>query len=121
MKRFLLIITWGLAIWGLSLGWPYINTVLTSAVTDAIVVGLVVAIAVYVLGRQFTGNEAAEAVEPVAKTQEPTRPSTPIIYPFSRAPRPTRPGFHSRVTQPVPALQGRAHHSRITRPMPVGR
>lgn len=129
MKRFLLIITWGLAIWSLSLVWPYMNTVLTPEVADAILVGLVVATVAYVLGRQFTGDEAAEAVEPVVKTQEPTRPSVPIINPFNRTPRPVRPiipqlnrpGFHSRATQPVPVLQRRADHSRITRPMPVGR
>jgi hypothetical protein len=117
MKRFLLIITWGLAIWGLSLVWPYVNIALTPEVADATIVGLVLAIVAYVLGWQFTGNETVEAVEPAPQAQEPARPSVPIIDPFSR----TLPGFHSRATQPVPALQGRAHHSRITRPMPVGR
>lgn len=129
MKRFLLIITWGLAIWGLSLVWPYVNTALTSEGADAVIVGLVVAISAYVLGQQFVGNEAGEEVHPLAKTQEPTQLSVPVIYPFSRTPRPTRPipelirpGFHSRVTQPVPLPQRRVvHHSRITRPMPVGR
>jgi hypothetical protein len=132
MKRFLLIITWGLVVWGLSLVWPYVNILLTPEVADAVLVGLVVAAVAYVLGRQFTGftgNEATEAGESVAKTQEPTRPSVPIIDPFGRTPRRVRtiipqlnrPGFHSRATQPVPVLQGRADHSRITRPMPVGR
>lgn len=129
MKRFLLIITGGLAVWGLSLIWPYVNTVLTPEAADAIIVGLVVATAAYLLGRQFTGNETAEAVEPAAQTHQPTRPSVPIINPFSRTshpirpiiPQQARPGFHSRATQPVPVLPGRMHHSRITRPMPVGR
>ena len=126
MKRFLLIITGGLAIWGLSLVWPYVNTVLTPEAADAVIVGLVVATAAYLLGRQVTGNDTTEAVAPIAKTHESTRPSVPIINPFGRTSHPTipqqaRPGFHSRATQPVPALQGRVHHSRITRPMPVGR
>ncbi|GIK41333.1 MAG: hypothetical protein BroJett011_51660 [Chloroflexota bacterium] len=127
MKRFLLIITGGLAIWGLSLVWPYVNTVLTPEAADAIIVGMVVATAAYLLGRQFTGNDMTGAVEPVANTRESTRPSVPIINPFGRTsqatiiPRQSRPGFHSRVTQPVPAFEGRVHHSRITRPMPVGR
>ncbi|MCL4298180.1 MAG: hypothetical protein KJ077_20745 [Anaerolineae bacterium] len=127
MKRFLLIIAGGLAIWGLSLVWPYVNTVLAPEAADAVIVGLVVATAAYLLGRQFTGNDTAGTVEPAAKTHEPTRPSVPIINPFGRNPHPsvisqqTRSGFHSRATQPVPALQGRMHHSRITRPMPAGR
>lgn len=130
MKRFLWIVTWGLAIWGLSLIWPYVNTALTPAVADALIVGLVVATAAYLLGRQFTGGEAvAEGVNRAPQPQEPTRPSVPVVYPFSRTRRPTRPipelagpGFHSRVTQPVPVTQSRMmHHSRITRPMVFGR
>jgi hypothetical protein len=128
MKQFLLILTWGLVIWGLSLVWPYVNTALTPQVADAIIVGLVVGIAAYALGRQFTRSEAAETVEPVAETRGPTRPFVPIVYPFGRTRRSTRPipeltgrAFHSRATQPVLAIQGRVHHSRITRPMPIGR
>lgn len=130
MKRFLLIVTWGLAIWGLSLIWPYVNTALTPQVADAVIVGLVVATVAYALGRQFTGNEAAsEVVSPAPKPKASTWPVVPVIYPFSRTRRPTRPipelagrGFHSRATQPVPVTQSRmVHHSRITRPMALGR
>lgn len=131
MKRFLKIVGLGLIIWSFSLVWPLVNVVLTPRVADAIVVGLVVAGSAYFLGQHFT--------QPLTKHQESdkadlapdsrsTRPSMPVIYPFKRTSRPTRPipelvrpDFHSRTTQPVPVIHGRMHHSRITRPMSMAR
>jgi hypothetical protein len=131
MKRFLIIVGLGLIIWSFSLVWPLVNVVLTPRVTDAIVVGLVVALSAYFLGQHFTqpliehrkSNEAN-----LTPNSQPARPAVPVIYPFNRTSRPTRPipelvgpNFHSRTTRPVPVIQGRMHHSRITRPMSMAR
>ena len=111
--------------------WPLVNVVLTPRVTDAIVVGLVVALSAYFLGQHFTQplTEHQESDEAdLVPDSQPTRPSVPVIYPFNRTSRPTRPiaelvgpKFHSRTTQPVRVIQRRMHHSRITRPMSMAR
>jgi len=130
MKRFLKIAGLGLIIWIFSLVWPLVNVVLTPRVTDAIVVGLVVAVSAYLLGQHFTQpltkHESNEA--DLVRDSQPIRSSVPVIYPFNRTSRPTRPipelvgpGFHSRTTQSVTVIQGRMHHSRITRPMSMAR
>jgi hypothetical protein len=131
MKRLLQVVGLGVIIWGVSLVWPLVNLVLTSRVADAIVVGLVVAVSAYFLGRSFTQpSTKREEGSGAGQTPEarPTRPSAPIIYPFRRTPRSTRPipqlvapDFHARVTRPVSAIVGRAHHSRITEPVPIVR
>ncbi len=118
----------GIVIWGLNLVWPIANAVLTSRVADAIVVGLVVAVSAYFLGRQpFRENQAGDEVGSTPVSRYPTRPSAPIIFPFSRTPRSTRPlpslvapDLHSRVTQPIPVFvrQEQLAHN-ITKPMPV--
>ncbi len=131
MKRLLQIVGLGVIIWGVGLVWPLVNAVLTSRVADAIVVGLVVAVSAYFLGRSFTQpfskRQEDNEADQTSKAQ-PTRPSAPIIYPFRRTPRATRPipklvapDFHARVTRPVPMIVGRAHHSRITEPVPIVR
>jgi len=131
MTRFLKIVGLGLIIWSFSLVWPLVNVVLTPRMTDAIVVGLVVALSAYFLGQHFTqpftAREKSDEAD-LAPVSQPTRPSVPVIYPFKRTSRPTRPipglvgpNFHSRTTRPVPVTQGRMHHSRITRPMPMAR
>ena len=131
MKRFLKIVGLGLIIWSFGLVWPLVNVVLTPRVIDAIVVGLVVALSAYFLGQHFTqpltAHQKSDEAD-LAPVSQPTRPAVPVIYPFNRTSRPTRPipklvrpDFHSRTTQPVPVIQGRMHHSRITRPMSMAR
>lgn len=116
-----------MAIWGLTLIWPLLNTILTPRAAEALLVGLVVAVSAYFLGRSFTypPTELQAEIEPdrPAKAQ-PTRPSLRM----RRTPRPTRPipellgrEFHSRATQPIPVVSGPGQHSRITRPMPIAR
>ena len=131
MKRFLKIVGLGLIIWSFSLVWPLVNVVLTPRVTDAIVVGLVVAVSAYLLGQHFTQpltkhQESSEA-DP-ARDSQPIRPSVPVIYPFKRTSRPTRPipellgpAFHSRRTHPMPVVTARNSASRPTNPMPMAR
>lgn len=134
MKRFWQIISLGLLIWGLSLVWPMVNAAFTPRVADAIVVGLVVALSAYFLGRHFTPPfskrlEGDEVMDYAPLSRPPTRPSASIVFPFSRTPRSTRPipnlvtpDLHSRATLPLPVVgrQGRSAH--ITKPMlQVGR
>lgn len=123
MKQFLKIVVWGLAIWGLSLIWPAVSETLTSRVADAVLVGLVVATAVFYLGRNFNqtmaeahlSHDQADGQDAVAS---PTQPSPRITRPI---PGLARPGLHSLATRPVPVISGQGRHTRITRPMPVGR
>jgi len=131
VKKFLKIVGLGLILWSFSMVWPFVNIVLTPRVTDAIVVGLVVALSAYFLGQHFTQpfTERQKSDEAdLAPVPQLIRPSAPVIYPFKRTPRPTRPipelvrpGFHSRTTQSGAVIQGRMHHSRITRPMSMAR
>jgi hypothetical protein len=113
--------------WGLSLVWPVANAALTPRVADAIVVGLVVAVSAYFLGRQpFTENrQTGEKVHSTPADRNPTRPSAPIIFPFSRTPRSTRPipnlvapNLHARATQPIPVVVRQERAARITKPIP---
>jgi hypothetical protein len=123
MKQFLKIVAWGLVIWGLSLAWPAVSELLTSRVADALVVGLVVAAAVFYLGRNFNRavveeqRERDQADRQNAVTR-PTRPSSRVTRPI---PELAKPGLHSLATRPVPVTQGQGRHTRITRPMPIGR
>jgi hypothetical protein len=131
VKKFLKIVGLGLILWSLGMVWPFVNIVLTPRVTDALVVGLVVALSAYFLGQHFTQpfTERQKSDEAdLAPVSQLTRPAVPVVYPFKRTSRPTRPipelvgpNFHSRTTRPVPVIQGRMHHSRITRPMPMAR
>lgn len=130
MQKVLRLVILGLFIWGIGLIWPEVSKFLTPKVADAVVVGLVVATAAYVLGRQFRTQPrpaAATKTEPSSPGQaHSTRPSIPVIYPFSRTPRPTvpipalvTPDLHTRLTRPMPVVAPHAQHSRITRPMPI--
>lgn len=110
MKKLWQIIGLGIVMWGVNLVWPIANVALTPRVVDAIVVGLVVAVSAYFLGRQpFAENQAGGEIGSTPASRHPTRPSAPISFPFSRMPRSTRPlpdlvapDLHSRITQPVP-------------------
>ncbi|MFN8456100.1 MAG: hypothetical protein U0401_15770 [Anaerolineae bacterium] len=130
MQKILRLAVLGILIWGLSLIWPEVNEWLTPKVADAVVVGLMVAIGAYILGHQFRTQprRVAEVKDQPASSPRPhaTRPTTPVIYPFSRTPRPTQPipalvasDLHTRLTRPMPAIVPHAQHSRITRPMPI--
>ncbi len=126
MKKLWQIIGLGVIIWALSLVWPIAIAALTPRVAVAIIVGLVVAVSAYFLGRQpLTDNR--QGGEKVPSTPaHPTRPSAPVVFPFSHTPRSTRPipsliapDFHSRVTQPVPVVVRQEERAtRITQPMP---
>jgi hypothetical protein len=108
MQRFLKIMGWGIAIWGLSLVWPLTNIVLPPRVADALVVGLVVAVVAFFLGRNVGRiDEAKRQVFPA----QPTRP-TPVKV--------ARNHF-SRQTAPMPVLRERSSASRPTRPIPLAR
>lgn len=120
----------GMLVWGISLIWPEINELLTPKVADALIVGLMVAIGAYALGQQFRTQPQREAEGKDQSTSpvqpDSTRPSIPVIYPFTRSPRPTvpipalvTPDLHTRLTRPMPIVAPHAQNSRITRPMPI--
>lgn len=126
MQKVLHLIALSLFIWGISLIWPEISELLTPKVAEALVVGLVVATAAYFLGRQFR-TQPRPAMQPSSPIHaQRTHPAIPVIYPFSRTPRPTHPipalitpDLHTRFTRPMPVVVPQAQHSRITRPMPI--
>ncbi len=130
MQKVLRLAVLGLLIWGMSLIWPELNEWLTPKVADALVVGLMVAIGAYILGQQFRvqPRRGVEVKEQPTSPLRPhsTRPTIPVIYPFSRSPRPTQPipaliaaDLHTRLTRPMPVIVPHAQHSRTTRPMPA--
>jgi hypothetical protein len=132
MPKLLKLVGLGILIWGLGLVWPLASELLSPKVADAVVVGLVVALAAYYLGQNFTNqalNCAPESDQliPEAKAQS-TPLSVPIVYPFYRSSHPTRPlpqlltsDFHKRVTQPVRVTFAQPQHARITEPVPLTR
>lgn len=120
----------GMVIWAISLLWPKISEILAPKVADAVVIGLVVAVAAYMLGQQFRTQPrpAARGKEELSSSgySYSTRPVIPVIYPFSRSPRPTQPipalitsDLHTRLTRPMPVVAPHTHHARITRPMTI--
>ena len=110
MQQLLKIVAWGIAIWGLSLVWPLTNLVLSPRVADALVVGLVVAVIAFFLGRN-AGRMGSAEPQPKLSQARQTRPTQVKV---------ARSHF-SRQTAPMPVMRERSSASRPTRPIPLAR
>lgn len=112
MKRLLIIIGWGLALWGLSLFWPTNSLFLTPATTFWIIGGLGLLIMAYLTG-QYAGqtNRRADDTFHAGIHTRQTRP-TPVVY---------LRGHFSRQTAPMPVMARQTAASRPTQPFPLAR